>query len=221
MQQLITPREFVRKWRDPETNESQSYQGHFIDVCRMVGYEPPGNKKHDYRGNLFSFEYGARKTTGSYGFADVYLQRHFAMEYKAPKKHKDLTAAYNQLLQYHENLESPPLLIVTDITKWRIHTKWQNTVTRVYEFEHEAIADDPAVQAIIHNAFFEPERLNPHRKTEDVTKAAAEHFRIIAENMRAWEVEPARIASLLTKIIFCLFAEDIGRVSFVRSSCSW
>ena len=39
-------------------------------------------------------------------FADVWMRGHFAWEYKG--KHKNLDAAYQQLLQYKEDLENPP-----------------------------------------------------------------------------------------------------------------
>src|SRR5688572_19509175 len=110
MNSLLSPEEFVERWQKPELNESKIYREHFRDVCYMVGYEPPGNVGRDYRGNIFQFEYGVRKSTGKHGFADVYLQHHFAAEYKSPGKYNDLREAYNQLLQYHENLQSPPLL---------------------------------------------------------------------------------------------------------------
>ncbi len=40
------------------------------------------------------------------------MQNHFGWEYKG--KHKDLKAAYSQLLQYREALENPPLLVVCE-----------------------------------------------------------------------------------------------------------
>jgi hypothetical protein len=210
MQNQLTPQEFVERWRNTELSERASYQSHFIDLCRMVGYETPTGRGVDTYGNIFTFEYSLTKTTGTHGFADVSLQNHFATEYKAPGKYKDLREAYNQLLQYHENLYSPPLLIVTDIQNWEIHTKWENTESRVYSFTHEEIATRPSVQELLRNIFFDPERLHPRRNTEQVTKDAANVFKIIAENMRSWEAEPQRIAGFLTKLVFCLFAEDIS-----------
>ena len=44
----------------------------------------------------------------------------FAWEYKG--KHKDLLAAYRQLLQYREDLENPPLLVVCDLDRFEVHT---------------------------------------------------------------------------------------------------
>lgn len=43
----------------------------------------------------------------------VWMRGHFGWEFKG--KHKDLKAAYNQLLQYRESLENPPLLVVCDL----------------------------------------------------------------------------------------------------------
>ena len=58
--------------------------------------------------------------------------------------------------------------------------------------------------------FHAPERLHPGRNTEQVTKEAAEAFQLIADNMREWDAAPTRIAYFLTKLVFCLFAEDVG-----------
>ena len=114
----LTPAEFVERWRNTVLGERQSYQAHFIDVCRLVGYETPTGSGTDQRGNEYVFEKSLKKLEGGQGYADVYLQRHFAIEYKAPGKHKTLDDAYNQLLQYREKLENPVLLIVTDIQNW-------------------------------------------------------------------------------------------------------
>ena len=48
-----------------------------------------------------------------------------AWEYKG--KHKDLNAAYQQLLQYREGLENPPLLVVCDLDRFEVHTNYTNT----------------------------------------------------------------------------------------------
>ena len=132
------------------------------------------------------------------------------MEYKAADKYQDLNAAYQQLLQYRENLNNPPLLVVTDINHWEIHSNFPNTQKRVYAFSHNEIANNPEVMGWLRDMFRAPERLHPRLNTEQVTKEAAQVFRLIADNMREWEAEPRRIAFFLTKLVFCLFAEDVG-----------
>ena len=57
---------------------------------------------------MVHLEKGVKKTEGGDGWADVWMRDHFGWEYKG--KHKDLNAAYDQLLQYREALENPPKL---------------------------------------------------------------------------------------------------------------
>ena len=68
----------------------------------------------------------------------------------------------------------PPLLIVTDINHWEIHTNFPNcSEKRVYRFKHGEIASNNEVLGWLRNMFDDPERLNPGRNTEQVTKEAA------------------------------------------------
>ena len=204
----MTPQQFVEKWAKPPLRERQIAQAHFLDVCRLVGIEMPGAGKTE-TGEEFVFE-PSIKTASGHGFADVYYEGNFGGEYKTPDKYRDLNAAYAQLQRYRENLKNPPLLFVTDINHWEIHTNFPNTEKRVYRFEHAEIAAKPDVMDWLRAMFHAPERLHPGRNTEQVTKEAAQVFRLIADNMRDWNAEPTRIAYFLTKLVFCLFAEDVG-----------
>ncbi|MCX6101042.1 MAG: hypothetical protein NTV92_06435, partial [Candidatus Bipolaricaulota bacterium] len=91
----MTPQEFVTKWRSSTLKERSGSQEHFIDLCRMLGHETPAQA--DSEGTWFTFEKGADKSTGGQGWADVWKKGFFAWEYKG--KHKDLDAAYAQLLR--------------------------------------------------------------------------------------------------------------------------
>ena len=210
MSDTMSVQDFVENWRGTELSERASYQAHFMDICRLIGYETPSGSGKDSHDNIFTFEYSLKKQEGTQGFADVYLQGHFAIEYKAPNKYKDLRQAYDQLLQYREQLQNPPLLIVTDIQNWEIHTNWSNTEKRVYSFTHEEIATRSVVQDYLRHIFTDPAKLHPNRNTEQVTADAAKGFQIIADNMRNWQADPERIARFLTKLVFCLFAEDVS-----------
>ncbi|CAG0968260.1 hypothetical protein ANAEL_01030 [Anaerolineales bacterium] len=59
----ITPQEFVSKWKRVTSREKQSYQEHFIDLCRLVGHQTPND--YDPSGTRFGFEMGAAKSCGS------------------------------------------------------------------------------------------------------------------------------------------------------------
>ncbi len=209
---VLTPQQFVEKWRNTPLGERQSYQLHFLDVCQLVAHEAPGGDGRDRDGRIFAFEYGVKKDSGGQGFADVFYDGRFAVEYKAPGKYADLEGAYQQLLKYRERLNNPPLLVVTDILTWEIHTNWPATEKKVYRFTHDEIMHRPSVRGYLEALFTAPEKLHPRRNTAQVTTDAADVFRVIADDMRREGAEDVagRIAHFLTKLVFCLFAEDVA-----------
>src|SRR2546422_2277273 len=83
------------------------------------------------------------------------------------------TEDYQQLLQYREDLENPPLLVVCDLDRFEIHTNFTGTVKRVYAFDLSGLAE-PANLDTLRKLFTEPESLRPGQTTEGVTKQAAE-----------------------------------------------
>ena len=200
-----SPQDFVHKWRDVTLKERSAAQEHFIDLCRLVGHETPAEA--DPTGERFAFEAGAGKQQGGQGWADVWKKGFFAWEYKG--RHADLDKAYQQLLQYREALENPPLLVVSDIERIVIHTNFTNTVKRV----EELALDDlllPEGLTLLRAVFFEPETLRAPQTTEQVTAEAAKEFARLAELLRAYGADPHRTAHFLIRLLFCLFAEDIG-----------
>ncbi len=204
----MTPKQFVQKYKDTILNESQVAQSHFRDVCDLVGVEMPGGNGLTADGDIFIFEQPVTKESG-YGRADVYYEGRFAVEYKSPDKYKDLDAAFKQLKEYKDDLKNPPLLVVTDIKRWEIHTNFDNADNRPYVFKHSDIAANAEVRGWLHDMFKAPQRLHPKNHTENVTKAAAKAFQVIADNMRQWNAQPTQIAYFLTKLVFCMFAEDV------------
>jgi len=203
----MTPEDFVKKWRKPALNEQQIAQSHFRDVCDLVGIEMPVRDGKTAAGDIFTFEYPVKTESGR-GRADVYYEGRFAVEYKTPDKYKDLDAAFKQLKAYKDNLRNPPLLVVTDINRWEIHTNFNNADNRPYVFNHSDIAGKPEVLGWLRDMFHAPQRLHPGSHTENVTQEAADAFRLIADNMRRWDVQPTQIAYFVTKLVFCMFAED-------------
>ena len=132
----MTPHDFIRKWRAATLKERSAAQGHFIDLCRLLGEKTPAEA--DPEGLWFCFERGARKTGGGDGWADVWRRGCFGWEYKG--KRKDLDEAFAQLQRYAIALENPPLLIVSDIETIRIHTNFTNTVQQVHTIALDDLA---------------------------------------------------------------------------------
>lgn len=201
----MTPHGFISKWQNVQLKERSAAQAHFIDLCRLLGMDDPVTA--DPKGDWFAFEKGASKTTGGEGWADVWRKGCFAWEYKG--KRKDLTAAFAQLQQYAVALENPPLLIVSDMDRIRIHTNWTNTVQQVHDIALDELAD-AAKRDLLRTAFTDPERLRPAKTRQGLTEEAARRFAALALNLRRRGHEPHQVAHFVNRLIFCMFAEDVN-----------
>ena len=198
--------EFVNKWDQSKLTESAAAQEHFLDLCALLGQPTPATADPD--GSHYTFERGARKTDGGEGWADVWKKGFFGWEYKG--KRKDLAAAYRQLLQYHEALDSPPLLVVCDLDRFEVHTKFTNAATKVYAFDLKGLGRDPAHLDVLRRVFTDPESLKPGVSRETITKEVAEQIGQVADSMRNRKVPAEKAAHFLMRLMFCMFAEDIG-----------
>jgi type II restriction/modification system DNA methylase subunit YeeA len=203
----MTASGFAAKWSGSTRTERAASQEHFIDLCRMI--EVPTPNEADPTGADYAFEKGAEKSAGGDGFADVWRRGYFAWEYKG--KRKDLAAAYQQLLQYREALDNPPLLVVCDLDRFEVHTNFTNTPATVYAFTLADLLEDAeeplrVLRAVMKN----PEELRPGKTRDELTAEAAEEFASLAERLRDRDHEPHAVAHFLNKLLFCMFAEDAG-----------
>ena len=201
----MTPAAFIAKWRASELKERSGSQEHFIDLCRLLGEPTPAEA--DPSGERYCFERGARKDTGARGWADVWKRHCFAWEYKG--KHADLDAAFNQLRRYALALENPPLLVVSDMARFRIRTNWTNSVSASHAFALEDLAE-ASVRAKLKWAMSDPERLRPGETRQAATERAAAAFAALAQSLRARGHDARAVAHFVNRLVFCLFAEDIG-----------
>ena len=211
----LSPQQFVAKWRHATLKERSAAQSHFNDLCALLGQPTP--TEADPAGRWYTFEAGAQRLPSPAaagegqgvraGFADVWKMGYFAWEYKG--QHADLDKAYRQLLQYRESLLNPPLLIVSDLQRIIIHTNFTNTVKRVYELTLDDLLI-PDKLDILRKAFTDPDRLRPGQTPSQVTEEAARDFARLAQLLRRYGNEPHATAHFLIRLLFCLFAEDVG-----------
>ncbi|MDP1569268.1 MAG: N-6 DNA methylase [Vicinamibacterales bacterium] len=201
----MTPQDFRAKWRLVDLTERSASQQHFLDLCDLVGHPTPADA--DPTGESFTFERGATKLGGGDGWADVWKKGGFGWEYKG--RHKDLDAAYTQLKLYAEALENPPLLVVCDLDRIIVRTNFTNTPTVAYEISTESIGDQRSLE-ILRAVFFEPAKLRPGTTSQVVTETAAARIATIAQRLRERKVDPQAVATFLDRVVFCLFAEDVG-----------
>jgi restriction-modification enzyme MmeI-like protein len=205
MSASITPQQFVAKWRKVTLKERSAAQEHFIDLCRLIGHETPAEA--DRIGATFAFEAGVSKIGGGQGFADVWKKGFFAWEYKG--NHANLDKAYQQLQQYREALDNPPLLIVSDLQRIIIHTSVTNKKHEVYALTLDDLLV-PAKLQLLRNVFTNYQALISPETVEKVTEDAAREFAQLADLLRQWGAEPHAAAHFLIRLLFCLFAEDVG-----------
>ena len=201
----MTPHEFLKKWRNVELKERSASQSHFNDLCALLGVVDPISA--DPKGEWFTFEKGANKTSGGNGWADVWRRGCFGWEYKG--RHANLDKAYAQLLQYSVALQNPPLLIVSDMNRIVIRTNWTNSVQETHEIALEDLTDG-AVRDRLKAAFLDPEQFQPAKSRQELTEETAREFAGIAQRLRARGHEAHRVAHFVNQLVFCMFAEDVG-----------
>lgn len=196
--------EFVAKWRKSELTERSAAQQHFLDLCELVGHPKPAEA--DPTGEWFTFEKGAAKHGGGDGWADAWKRGFFAFEYKGKKK--NLEKAYDQLLLYRADLESPPLLVVCDLDRIIVRTNFTATKVTAYEIPLKELGSARNLE-ILRAVFHEPEKLKPGTTSAAITQEAARRVAEVAQALRGRGLDPREVAHFLDRIVFCLFAEDI------------
>lgn len=215
----ITISQFTAKWNASRRTERSASQEHFLDICELVDHPKPAES--DPTGESFTFDKHVGKVSGGKGYADVWKRGFFAWEYKG--QHKDLHAAYLQLLEYREALENPPLLVVCDMYRFEVHTNFENTKKQIFAFtQAELYLNKPTESCpappldVLRWVFTDPGELRPEASSRRVTEEAAEKFCRLAESIELDGADPRRgadrqkVAHFLMRLLFCLFADSIG-----------
>ena len=96
------------------------------------------------------------------------------------------------------------------MARFRIRTNWTNSVSVTHEFTLDDLADG-AVRDKLKWAMSDPERLRPGETRQTVTERAAATFADLAQGLRDRGHEPpAVVAHFVNRMVFCMFAEDVG-----------
>ena len=180
-------------------------------VCDILGVDNPAA---DTRDSSYAFEAATTKAAGGDGWADVWKRGHFAWEYKG--KHKDLDAAYTQLLRYREDLENPPLLVVCDIDRFEVHTNFTGTAAQVHSFTLDDLGRPtrPSRLCATSCAPSSPTpsalRPEPHAPRRSPRRPPTQ-FAELADGAARPRRRAARAPPTSSmQLLFCLFAEDVG-----------
>ncbi len=205
--------EFVERWKASTLSERAASQSHFIDLCEVLGQPHPAAT--DQTGDSFTFEKHITTLDEGKGFADVWKRGCFAWEYKG--KHKNLKAAFTQLVQYQGDLENPPLLVTCDQDRFEVHTNFTGTRPLVYSFTLDnLLTATPTANCalppleVLRAVFTNPELLRPEAAQARVTEHAASEFAKLAVGLEQRGIAPERAAHFLMRLLFCLFADSIN-----------
>ncbi len=195
----MTPEKFIQTWHKSTLNEEQGAQGHFEDLCSLLDVPRPRDK------GQYCYERKGALAEGRTGFADVWKERHFGWENKAPGE--NLNKALDQLKRYASALLNPPLLVVCDRERIEIHTNFQNYPTEVHRIGLLDIGTPENLQKLKW-VFTDPDKLKPLKSSATITESAAAKFGAIAKAIRAQETDRNKVAHFLVQCVFCMFAED-------------
>ena len=213
---MLSPQEFIDRWGPGGPsyglNEEQGAQTHFLDLCELLGVPKPGSEVG------YIFEKQSLILGGARGYADVFKSGVFAWENKAPGKNLDV--ALKQLLSYALALNNPPILVVCDRLRIRIHTQFTGYPTTTDEVLL-AEMDQPEKLTLLRRIWKDPESFRPIKSSRAITEEAAMSFATLADGLRkrgpALETHPVEaqqqadeVAHFLTQCLFCFFAEDVG-----------
>lgn len=206
--------QFATRWQSSTLTERAAAQSHFNDLCALLNQKTP--TEADPNGEWYTFEKSVTKIGGdAKGFADVWKKGYFAWEYKGKKK--DLAAAYKQLSAYHDDLGNPPVLVVCDLNRFEVHLKVTNLPKRIFTFDLQDLAANVPTDScalppleVLRATMENPKDLYPTRTAEQITEEIAAEFGKMARNLIGRGNEPHTVARFLIRLLFCLFAEDVG-----------
>lgn len=200
----MTPESFIATWKANTRNEAAASKAHFLDLCALLDVPPPHS---DPTGTTYAFEKGVRKAAGGGGWADVWKRGCFGWEYKS--RGGNLEQAHDQLLRYAGALENPPLLITSDMDRIVVRTNWTNAVSERREFALEDLRD-AKVRALLKACWTDPDSWRPVVTRQSLTEQAAGEFAELARRLRERGHDPQTVAHFINRMVFCLFADDVG-----------
>ncbi len=201
---MLSPDAFVKKYAALNANERSAAQTHFNDLCEILGVPKPLD--YDPAGVQYRFEKKVLKVAGGKGFADVWWNGKFAVEYKG--KGADLQKAYGQLLSYREDLGNPPLLLVSDMQTIEVHTNFTGTQKVVHVWKLDDLLNEEK-RTHLRKVWTEPASFNPSHRIEEATVGAVASLATISKTLKERGEDPQRLAHFLVRLMFTLFAEDV------------
>lgn len=137
---------------------------------------------------------------------DYFAPRKFLIEHKS--RGKDLDAAYRQALDYFDALPrelKPRYIIVSDFARIQVHDLEADAGNKTTEFTLEELPNH--IRAL---AFFTDEEVREYKPEEHIDVKAVRVIGKLYDALKMSNYTPDHLPRLLTRLVFCFFADDIG-----------
>lgn len=188
---------FVSKYADAK-DEDRDAKPFWKDLLELFGVEPRQIGAFEERVKIHG--------RPGVGKIDYFAPRKFIIEHKS--RGKDLDAAYRQAMDYFDALpeaERPRHIIVSDFARIRVYDLEASEEKREVEFTLEELPK--RVTAL---AFFAEEEVRVYKPEEPIDVKAVRAIGKLHAAFKQSNYTPEHLSPLLTRIVFCCFADDTG-----------
>ncbi|MFC4995223.1 class I SAM-dependent DNA methyltransferase [Rubritalea tangerina] len=222
-----------------ERSNYQNFLAELCDILE-VERPAPATEDNEENNYIFdrSFTRTDKDGKSTTVYLDLYKRGHFVLETKQGSNEsggkvghgkrgtkgwdKALDKAYHQARDYIQDLPSehgrPPFLIVADVGHcFDIYAEFTGTGGNYLAFPTPAkrriFLEDlkaPETRALLRSIWSDPHALDPSKHAAKVTRKVADTLAQLATSLEKEGHPPQTIATFLQRILFTLFAEDVG-----------
>ncbi len=211
--------ELNARWAAAAPAERSNSQLYLTELTGALEVERPRPS-----GAGYEFEYPVRVVTRdgteTVKFADLHKEGCFLLESKDEKESASsdilLRRAFGQAAEYAAFVPGgpPPYLLVLDVARTLIvWDRWHGTYGGFQagrRIDLRTLADRPEDVALLADIWERPEARDPRARAAAVTREIAAHLAELASALEARGRDQEPVARFLIRIVFTLFAEDVG-----------
>lgn len=153
---------------------------------------------------MAAFEYPTKRLKGKYGFVDMFVPGKMLVEHKTTGKNFD--RATMQATSYLDGIadnEMPFIIVICDFQQFWVYDLQNGG--KLHEFELKDLYKNIKLFAVLRG-----EEIQIAEKEEDVNIKAATLMGHLHDLLKQDGYEDSDLERLLTRILFCLFADDTG-----------
>ncbi|MDO8571657.1 MAG: class I SAM-dependent DNA methyltransferase, partial [bacterium] len=187
---------FSREWAD-ETRETGEYQSFWNEYFEVFGMR---------RRSVALYQKKVELLKGRRGFIDLFWPGTLLVEHKSGGE--DLDAAFTQATDYFAGLkeeEKPRFVIVTDYKRFRLYDFEGEKGMEEHDFNLKDLS-----KHVRRFAFIAGYEIRKYKEQDPINIKAVSAIGKLSDVLHASNYPPDSISKLLTRFVFCFFADDTG-----------